>query len=36
MSQFAPFGTLFRYFALRFAGCICLFLFGLVSIISLI
>ncbi len=36
MSQFAPFGTLFRYFALRFAGWICLCLFGLVSIISLI
>ena len=36
MSQFAPFGTLFRYFALRFAGWVCLCLFGLVSIISLI
>jgi lipopolysaccharide export system permease protein len=36
MSQFAPFGTLFRYFALRFAGWICLCLFGLISIISLI
>ena len=34
MSQFAPFGTLFRYFALRFAGWVCLCLFGLVSIIS--
>ena len=36
MSQFAPFGTLFRYFALRFAGWVCLCLFGLISIISLI
>lgn len=36
MSQFAPFGILFRYFALRFVGWICLCLFGLVSIISLI
>ena len=36
MSQFAPFGTLFRYFALRFAGWVSLCLFGLVSIISLI
>ena len=36
MSQFAPFGILFRYFALRFAGWICLSLFGLVSIISLL
>ena len=36
MSQFAPFGTLFRYFALRFAGWVCLCLVGLVSIISLI
>ena len=36
MSQFAPFGTLFRYFALRFAGWVCFCLFGLVSIISLI
>ena len=36
MSQFAPFGTLFRYFALRFVGWITLCLLGLVSIISLI
>ena len=36
MSQFAPFGTLFRYFAFRFAGWVCLCLFGLISIISLI
>ena len=36
MSQFAPFGTLFRYFALRFIGWVCLCLFSLVSIISLI
>ena len=36
MSHFAPFGTLFRYFALRFAGWVSLCLFGLVSIISLI
>ncbi|NBP49280.1 MAG: LptF/LptG family permease [Alphaproteobacteria bacterium] len=36
MSQFAPFGTLFRYFALRFVGWIALCLFGLASIISLI
>ena len=36
MSQFAPFGTLFRYFALRFAGWVCLCLFGFISIISLI
>ena len=36
MSQFAPFGTLFRYFALRFASWVCLCLVGLVSIISLI
>ena len=35
MSQFAPFGTLFRYFAFRFIGWICLCLFSLVSIISL-
>ena len=36
MSQFAPFGTLFRYFALRFVGWITLCLLGLASIISLI
>ncbi len=36
MSQFAPFGTLFRYFALCFVGWIALCLFGLASIISLI
>ena len=36
MSQFAPFGTLFRYFALRFVGWIILCLLGLASIISLI
>jgi len=36
MSQFAPFGTLFRYFAWRFTGWILLCLFGLVAIISLI
>ena len=36
MSQFAPFGTLFRYFAFRFIGWICLCLFSLVAIISLI
>ena len=36
MSQFAPFGTLFRYFALRFIKWVCLCLFGLVSFISLI
>ena len=36
MTQIAPFGTLFRYFALRFAGWVCLCLFGLVSVISLI
>ena len=36
MSQFAPFGTLFRYFALRFVGWVTLCLLGLASIISLI
>jgi len=36
MSQFVPFGTLFRYFALRFLGWVLLCLFGLASIISLI
>ena len=36
MSQFAPFGTLFRYFALRFVSWITLCLIGLASIISLI
>ena len=36
MSQFAPFGVLFRYFALRFAGWVCFCLLSLVSIISLI
>ena len=36
MSQFAPFGTLFRYFALRFVGWITLCLLGLAAIISLI
>ena len=36
MSQFAPFGTLFRYFALRFVGWITLCLLGLASIISMI
>lgn len=36
MSQFAPFGTLFRYFALRFVSWITLCLLGLASIISLI
>jgi len=36
MSQFTPFGTLFRYFAFRFVGWISLCLFGLASIISLI
>ena len=36
MSQFTPFGTLFRYFALRFIGWISLCLFGLAAIISLI
>ena len=36
MSQFAPFGTLFRYFTWRFTGWVCFCLFGLVSIISLI
>ncbi|MDC0649813.1 LptF/LptG family permease [Alphaproteobacteria bacterium] len=36
MSQFAPFGTMFRYFALRFVGWITLCLLGLASIISLI
>ena len=36
MSQFAPFGTLFRYFALRFIGWISLCLFSLVAIITLI
>ncbi|MFL2841133.1 MAG: hypothetical protein ACJ0BH_00385 [Candidatus Puniceispirillaceae bacterium] len=36
MSQFAPFGTLFRYFAWRFVGWITLCLLGLASIISLI
>ena len=36
MSQFAPFGTLFRYFAMRFVAWITLCLFGLAAIISLI
>ena len=36
MSQFAPFGTLFRYFAMRFVGWITLCLFGLAAIITLI
>ena len=36
MSQFAPFGTLFRYFAMRFVAWIILCLFGLAAIISLI
>ena len=36
MSQFAPFETLFRYFALRFVGWITLCLLSLASIISLI
>ncbi len=36
MSHFVPFGTLFRYFALRFLSWILLCLFGLTSIISLI
>ena len=36
MSQFSPFGTLFRYFAVRFVGWITLCLLGLASIISLI
>ena len=36
MSQFAPFGTLFRYFAMRFVTWITLCLFGLAGIISLI
>ena len=35
MSQFAPFGTLFRYFALLFVGWITLCLLVLASIISL-
>jgi len=36
MSQFAPFRTLFRYFALRFVSWVTLCLLGLASIISLI
>ena len=36
MSQFAPFGTLFRYFAMRFVAWIILCLFGLAAMISLI
>lgn len=36
MSQFTPFGTLFRYFAMRFVAWITLCLFGLAAIISLI
>ena len=36
MSQFTPFGTLFRYFAMRFVGWISLCLLGLAGIISLI
>ena len=32
MSQFVPFGTLFRYLAFRFTGWIFLCLFGLASI----
>ena len=36
MSQFAPFGTLLRYFAAHFVGWITLCLLGLASIISLI
>ena len=36
MSQFAPFGTLFRYFALRFVSWVSLCLFGLAAIITLI
>ena len=36
MSQFAPFGTLFHYFAMRFVAWITLCLFGLAAIISLI
>ncbi len=36
MSQFAPFGTLFRYFAFRFIGWISLSLFSLTAIITLI
>ena len=36
MSQFAPFGTLFRYLALRFVNWISLCLFGLAATITLI
>lgn len=36
MSQFTPFGTLFRYFTMRFVAWITLCLFGLTAIISLI
>ncbi len=36
MSHFAPFGTLFRYFAMRFVAWITLCLFSLAAIISLI
>ena len=36
MSQFTPFGILFRYFAMRFVSWITLCLFGLAAIVSLV